>query len=143
MNKTLAMSTIALIAVIMIFGTASSAMAAKDPITICHFDEDPNGDGDTSDGAFVQITIAGKALKAHAKNHPQDTQLADDGTCVDGAPLDAAGNPKKMKICHFNEETQELEIIDIAKKAVKAHKKNHPLDTKLADDGTCVDGPPL
>jgi len=48
-----------------------------------------------------------------------------------------------MKICHFNEETQELEIIDIAKKAVKAHAKNHPLDTKLADDGTCVDGPPL
>ncbi len=132
MNRILAQSVIAFVAIVLVVGTVSPALAAKDPVTICHFDEDT--------ASYVIITIAKKAVKAHAKNHALDTKLAGDGTCP-GDPLSAPADSKKTTICHFDEDTASYDIITIAKKAVKAHKKNHALDTKLAGDGTCPGDP--
>jgi hypothetical protein len=50
-------------------------------IDICHYDEEL--------GELVPISISKKALKAHAKNHVNDTFRDVDGMCVNGEPLKA------------------------------------------------------
>jgi len=81
MKRVITQSVIAFVAVVMIFGAVSPAMAAKEKIDICHFDEEL--------GELVPISISKKALKAHAKNHANDTLRDADGMCVNGEPLKA------------------------------------------------------
>jgi len=81
MNKTLSLTAITMIAVVMgVAAVLPAAMAEKLPNQrICHFNSDPDDNPETEDGVWIPITVNGNAVAKHETNHG-DFTIANDGS---------------------------------------------------------------